>query len=290
MAVNDFQKYMTTLANEQSLDWITFRGGEPFLFYETLKRCIEIGYRLGQREVAVITNGHWGGSSRNAQTKLQELKKVGLTSICFSVDAFHQEFIPFRSVHTAINAARAIGFNKIVVTSHFLGSIDSKNSFNQKTEEYLERLHLPEDFTIDRHSLSVEGRAAEQLAGYLRCKAGIPSGKCVLPDSAGETLKDPKTIEIDFLGNVTICPGLCIGNGKKESLSRIIREYDYKQHLIIKLLVEGGPHELLGLLDDRGNVGYGKYVSSCHLCYELRRQLRARYPEFLAPESCYGEH
>lgn len=289
MAVTDFQKYMTVLANEQSLDSITFHGGEPFLFYETLKRCIEIGHKLGQREIAVITNGYWGGNPGNAQTKLQELRKAGLTSIYFSVDAFHQEFVPFQSVHTAINAARAIALNKIVVTSYFLGSIDAQNSFNQKTEEYLERLRLPEDFRIDRHSLNIVGRATDQLASYLRCKSGIPRGKCVLPHWAGETLKDPKTIEIDFLGNVTICPGLRIGNAKSESLSKIIKDYDYREHPIIKLIVEGGPCKLLDMPQARENIDRGKYVNECHLCYELRKQLRGCYPEFLAPEGCYKE-
>jgi hypothetical protein len=289
MAVNDFQRYMTVLANEQSLDWITFHGGEPFLFYKTLKRCIEIARKLGQKEIAVITNGYWGGSQRNAQTKLQELKKAGLSSIYFSVDAFHQEFVPFRSVRTAINAARVAEFDKIAVTSQFLGSVHSKNPFNQKTEECLERLRLPEDFRIDRHTLNMEGRAADSLASYAKCRAGIPEGKCVLPYWAGETLKDPETIEIDFLGNVTICPGLCIGNAKTESLSKIIRQYDYTQHPIIKLLVEKGPCGLSKLPETAGGVTQGKYVSECHLCFELRRQLRNRYTEFLTPEGCYRE-
>jgi hypothetical protein len=288
MSVGDFRNYMTVLANEQPLSWITFHGGEPFLFYKTLKRCVQIAHKLGQKDIAVITNGYWGGNQTNARTKLQELKKAGLTSTCFSVDAFHQEFVPFRSVHTAINAARAIGFDKIVVTSQFLGSVDSRKPFNYKTEEYLARLHLPEDFRIDRHPLIIEGRATDQLANSLRCKARNSIEKCVLPYWAGETLKDPKTIEIDFQGNVTICPGLCIGNAKTESLSKIIREYDYDQHPIIRLLVEGGPRKLLELPEATIRDGFG-YVSDCHLCYETRRQLKAGLPELLAPEGCYKE-
>jgi len=289
MSVNDFQNYMTTLAHEQSLDWITFRGGEPFLFYKTLKRCIQFAHKLGQKEIAVITSGYWGGNQTNAQTKLQELKKAGLTSVYFSVDAFHQEFVPFRSAHTAINAARVIGFDNIVVTSQFLGPIESRNPFNRETEENLERLKLPEDFRIDRHLLDIEGRAADHLTRHLKCKAGIPKGKCVLSDWAGETLKDPKTIEIDFQGNVTICPGLCIGNAKIEPLSKIIKEYDYRSHPIIELLVDGGPQKLSELLDTAKHIHAGRYVSECHLCYEIRRQLRGRFPESLAPENCYRE-
>lgn len=288
MSINDFQNYMTTLTREQSLDWIAFRGGEPFLFYKTLKRCIQIAHKLGQKQIIVFTNGVWGGNQTNAQTKLQELKHAGLTDIWFSVDAFHQEFVPFRSIHIAINAARTVGFDKVAITSQYLNSVDSKNPLNQKTEEYLERLRLPDDFTVTRNPVCITGRASDQLADYLKGKARFPRGECALSDLAGETLKDPKKIEIDSYGNVTICPGLCIGNAKITSLSRIIREYDYKQHPIIRLLVEGGPSKLLELPETARHDSL-QYVSECHLCYEIRRQLRPCFPEFLAPESCYRE-
>jgi len=289
MSVDDFRRYMTVLATEQSLDWITFHGGEPFLFYKTLVRCIEIAHKLGQKEIAVITNGYWGGSQTNAQTKLRELKKAGLTSVFFSVDAFHQEHVPFRSVHTAINVARAVDFEKITVSSCYLGSVDSDNSFNRKTEECLKRLKLPDDFQIDKHSLNVQGRATDTLTSNLKHRAGIPQGKCVLPYWAGETLKDPKVIEIDYMGNVSICPGLCIGNTKNESLSKTLRDYDYRKHPIIKLLAEHGPCKLIDLLESKTQIQPGKYVNECHLCYELRNQLRASFLELLAPENCYEE-
>jgi len=280
---------MHTLANEQHLDWIVFHGGEPFLFYKTLKRCIEIARRLGQKEIAIITNGYWGGNQTNAQSKLQELKKAGLTSIYFSVDAFHQEFIPVRSVRTAINAARTVGFDKMTVTSQFLEPHNPTNRYDAKTERCLERLRLPDDFKIDRHRLNVEGRAADQLAGFLKQKTGIPNGKCVLPYWAGKTLENPKTIEIDFLGNVTICPGLCIGNAKTKSLSKILSDYDYRSHPITKLLAEYGPYKLCVFPETKNMVSRGKCVSECHLCYEMRSRLRGRFPELLTPDNCYNE-
>ena len=289
MTVKDFQAYMTVLASEQSLRWIVFRGGEPFLFYKTLKRCIEIAHRLGQKKIAVVTSGHWGGNQTNAQKKLLELKTAGLSSIWFSVDAFHQEFVPFHSVHTAINAARTIGFDEIVITSQFLGTVNARNTFNSRTEECLERLRLPEDFTIVRNPIVLEGRASHQLARYLNSKPASLHGKCVLPSWAGETLKDPRTIEIDFEGNVSICLGLCIGNAKTESLSEIIRNYDYTKHPIMRLLAENGPHKLTELANTTRNFNLREFVNECHMCYELRKQLRGCYPESLAPQSCYAE-
>jgi hypothetical protein len=91
------------------------------------------------------------------------------------------------------------------------------------------------------------------------------------------------------MGNVSICPGLCIGNTKNESLSKILRDYDYRKHPIIKLLAEHGPCKLIDLLESKTQIQPGKYVNECHLCYELRNQLRASYLELLAPENCYEE-
>lgn len=289
MAVDDFKKYMTILAHEQSLDCITFHGGEPFLFYKTLKRCIEIAHKLGQKEIELITNGYWGGNQTNAQRKLQELKKAGLSSIRFSVDTFHQEFVPFHSVHTAIDVARAIGFNKLVIISRFLGSVGSRNPVNMRTETLLERLGPPENFIIERKPLYIEGRAADQLAKHLQQKVAVPKGICVLQLRADETLKNPSVIQIDPFGNVTICPGLCIGNAKTEPLSRIMKEYDYERNPIVRLLAQKGPIRLLELPEARGSVEPAKSVSDCHMCYELRKHLRACYPEFLAPDNCYSE-
>ena len=289
MAVDDFKDYMTVLAREQSLNWITFNGGEPFLFYKTLKRCIEIAHKLGQKEIGVFTSGYWGGNQTNARRKLHELKKAGLSSICFSVDAFHQEFVPFRSVRTAINTARTLGFHKLIVTSQFLGSVDSRNPLNMKNEALLERFSPSEDVTIERKPLYVEGRAADLLADYMQHPAGSPKGTCILPLRTGGTLKNPTAIQIDPSGNVTVCPGLCIGNAKAEPLSRILKEYNYEHHPIMRLLVQRGPSKLSELPEARDAGALAEWVSDCHMCYELRRRLRACYPEFLAPESCYSE-
>jgi hypothetical protein len=289
MTIEDFRGYMSVLATKQSPDVITFRGGDPFLFFKTLKRCIGIAHNLGQKKIEVLTSGYWGGNQTHAQKRLQELKKAGLSSIWFSVGAFHQEYVPYRSVHTAINAARAIGFDEIVVTGQFLGSVDSQNAFNSKTEEYIERLYLPEDSRTVRDSIVIEGRASEQLATYAKHKTVASKGECPMPLRGGGALEDPKKIEIDFLGNVTLCPGLCIGNTRSAPLSRIIQDYDFKQHPIIRSIAENGPRGLLEFPEMAGNVRLGEYVNECHMCYELRRQLRPHYPEFLAPEQCYKE-
>jgi hypothetical protein len=52
-------------------------------------------------------------------------------------------------------------------------------------------------------------------------------------------------------------------------------------------LLEGGPAELAQRYDGRpGNW----FADACHLCYETRKRLRARFPETLVPAEMYGEN
>jgi hypothetical protein len=62
-----------------------------------------------------------------------------------------------------------------------------------------------------------------------------------------------------------------IGNAKKEPLSEIYESFEYRDHPMLKTLVERGP---LPLLDEAVQRGFSEdpegYASKCHLCYTLR--------------------
>ena len=119
-------------------------------------------------------------------------------------------------------------------------------------------------------------------------KKEIPSGNCPVPFWIEGDLKNPKTIEIDSDGNVTLCPGICIGNTHNLSLTEIVGDYDYKKHPILSNIINKGPVGLLDLAKAHGFEHEQKFVNECHLCYELRRYLEPIFPNFLAPEHCYA--
>ena len=100
-------------------------------------------------------------------------------------------------------------------------------------------------------------------------------------------LQNPETIEIDCEGNVTLCPGISIGNTNIQSLTKIIRDYKADKHPILCIISNEGPIGLLKLAEKHGFERDRKFVNECHLCYELRRYLQPFYPYSLAPESCY---
>jgi len=72
-------------------------GGEPMLYpeavyaiHQTAKDC-----GIGIREI--ITNAGWRTSGENSRLIASKLSESGVTNMCISVDAFHQEYIPLTS-------------------------------------------------------------------------------------------------------------------------------------------------------------------------------------------------
>ena len=67
--------------------------------------------------------------------------------------------------------------------------------------------------------------------------------------------------------------------------SEIINNYDPLLHPIIRPLLEGGPAKLIEEYHIDHEI---KYADECHLCYEARKTLLARFPKLLGPKQVYG--
>jgi hypothetical protein len=76
-----------------------------------------------------------------------------------------------------------------------------------------------------------------------------------------------------------------MGNMWATPLSELVRDYGPDAHPISGPMLKGGP----ALLADAWGVEHkAQYVSACHLCYEVRKALMARFPQYLAPRQVYG--
>lgn len=283
----DAEKWLTELKPTQPLQSVTVHGGEPFLHFDIMKGILEKAKELEIEKRWVITNGFWIENEVVAKDKLSELRNLGMSSITFSVDAFHQEFTSLHKLRIGIEMAAQMGFKTVAVDSYFVGSEDRDNRFNHKTKEIARSLEGIPNVQFSRFPLSFEGRAADFLVKEEFFKEEIPNGKCHTPFWLGGDLKHPETIEIDCEGNVTFCPGISIGNAKEQPLIEIISDYDYSQHPIIRVVVDEGPIGLLELAKAKGYRGTERFINECHLCYEMRRFLHKYYARYLAPESCY---
>jgi MoaA/NifB/PqqE/SkfB family radical SAM enzyme len=280
-------QWLTEIAATQPLNSVTLHGGEPFLYFDVMRAILSKARALNVEHRWVITNGFWAQSSDVAMKKLRTLKKTGLTAITFSVDAFHQEYVSLDRVRTGIEIAAYFGLDKVAVDSYFLFTENNENSYNIQTRKSLESLNMVSNVEFNKFAASFEGRAAQFLVKQDFIEGKMPDGKCGPPSWLGNSLKDPRTIEIDYEGNITLCPGICIGNAKKQPLTEIIRQYDYERHPIIRIIVEKGPIGLFELAESKGYKGTQRFVNECHLCYEMRKYLHTQYPRYLAPQGCY---
>jgi len=286
MKTADAERYLKELRDTQPLESIAVHGGEPFLYFKLLKHVMKKAKELKISRTWVITNGYWAKTKAKAEKKLTELKNAGLTCTTFSVDAFHQEYIPLETVKNGIEAAATVGFERICVDSYFLASPNSDNTYDILTRKTLEKLGKIDNVEINKWQARIGGRATE-LAKHLPPKPETPTGRCQTPFWIGGNLKNPEVIEIDFEGNVTLCPGISIGNAKRQSLAQILENYDYLDHPILSIIAEEGPIGLLEIAKAKGFKENQKFVNECHLCYETRKFLRPHYPTHLAPASCY---
>lgn len=282
----DSSEYLEELTNIQPLQSVWVHGGEPFLYYDCLEHIIKKAKGLGIPRRGVITNSFWAKDEKIAKKKLRELKDCGLTALTFSADFFHQEFVPLENVRNALKSAVGIGFDNISVDSYFVNDVTSYNYFNQFTKKNLELLEETDGVEFHRFPMSVEGRGIT-LTEYITLKPDIPLGNCPVPFWIDGNLQNPETIEIDSEGNVTLCPGICIGNTNMQSLPKIIKDYDVEKHSILSIIWKEGPIGLLKIAKEHGFQQTQQYANECHLCYELRNFLQPVYPYSLVPKECY---
>jgi len=294
MSLEDAEKYIGEAARF-GIEWVWVGGGEPFLCRNLLPGIVRAAKKVVVPDIHVATNGYWAETPSMAIRELRLLKDAGVNIIGLSIDAFHQGHTPLDYVKSALTAAARVGFKRIGASGQFLSSLDFNISFNRVTENNLKLLEEEGYFgsvQVKREILRLSGRAADLLSPYLptRSEEELKGAKCDVRWLPVESHGKLRAVEIDWEGNVTTCPGICIGNAKETSLSKILDEFDYRQHPILRILEDHGPHLLLQLAKRKGHTPVGTgYVDGCHMCFDARKYLMKFYPRQLRPVTCYIE-
>jgi len=282
MKLEDVRRYLEDVTSNYIVDEVGFFGGEPLLHLNLLVSLIEEVKRFDIPKIGLPTNGYWGKNDSTAKECALKLKKAGLNTIGFSVDTFHQEFIPLDVVKRAMKAAYEVGIEQIYSITQNLGPENINNPFNEQNKKITEEISKEFEFCqVINSELQVRGRAVRQLSEYFSMTT-IPSDKCLI-------FKVPMFM-IDPNGWVfhQLCHGICIGNAKENSLSEIIKEFNYRKHPIIgKLLAKGGPQNLLEIAIEKGFKPQNGYADKCHVCFSARNFLRPFYPNILEPSNLY---
>lgn len=199
-----------------------------------------------------------------------------MSSIFFSADAYHQEFVPIQYVRNGIEAAKAI-FGEGNVPVRHQRFVDSPQDIK----------HIP--IAAQQIHEQMAGRAAEALSQYVEHRS-IDSFHEVKCESELHP-HEMQQVHIDPNGLVfpSKCAGIIFVNAKERSLSEVMKSGKYEHNPIMDILIHKGPLGLITLAEKYGYTPAAGYASKCHLCYETRKVLQPYYPEFLGPKLVYAE-
>jgi MoaA/NifB/PqqE/SkfB family radical SAM enzyme len=255
-------KQILVQAKEAGVTSIYFEGGEPFLYYAILVQAVRKAADMGF-SVGIVTNAYWANSIADAEEWLRPF--VGrLADFTVSSDLFHCSEPMGEQPQNALAAAKWLHIPTGMI------SIAQPDAAAQQTHGQIE----------DEGAVMYRGRAVEMLVDKASDHPWEGFDSC-----PHEDLREPGRIHLDPLGNLHICQGVVIGNVFEKPLKQICDEYNAETHPICGPLLEGGPAALV----TEYNLPHGlSYADACHLCYETRLTLRARFPQHLKPDQMYG--
>jgi hypothetical protein len=265
--LKQMKEVLSELPKIETIEWVYFEGGEPFLFYPLMCEGIRIAGGMGFK-TGIVTNAYWAESEEDAELWLKPLRDLGVSDISISDDAFHYEDNDTSPAKHALNAASKLGMSS--------GSI----GIDKPTVEGDIDKEQGKGKPVIGGGVMFRGRAVEKLIEGLPRRPWEEFTECPYED-----LKNPERVHLDAYGNIHLCQGLSMGNMWDAPLSKIVKQYNADSHPICSPLVNGGPARLV----KEYNVQHeDEYVDACHMCYLVRLALLDRFPQYLAPRSVYG--
>lgn len=247
-----------------NVEWFYLEGGEPFLYYATFVKSVQMAAEMGFK-VGIVTNGYWATDLQDAIEYLRPL--AGLVSdLSVSSDLFHYSELMSLQAGRAQAAARSLGIPVGVITI-------------ERPEANL-MPGAPGQIPLGESGVMYRGRAAEKLAHLAKARPWTNFTAC--PE---EDLRDIGRVHVDPGGEIHVCQGISIGNIFKTPLAEILSAYDPDRHPITGPLLQGGPAQLAR---QYGLQPQDAYADACHLCYASRLLLRERFPDVLLPDQVYG--
>jgi len=280
MSVEDARTFMAE-ARELGLNGrkITITGGEALLYYETVLGIVQAAADLGLTPLhAIQSNASWCTTDELTRERLTALRDAGLAGMFFSADVYHREFIPAERTRRGVRIADEVFGPENVAVSR----------------EFLARDEVP---TVDEHLPSIRkgppimvGRAPWELAEHLDT---VPLEEILARNCTGGHIDlDPRSvyqINVDPWGWVSswICSGIALGNALETPLSEILTWPLEEHHPVVQEVIARGPGAMLEMAAEHGFQPKERYVSKCHLCWDLRAAIHAHYPDLFVPALLY---
>ena len=256
------REVLTQAKRVPSVTGVYFEGGEPFLFYAVMLEGTRAARQM-DLTAGIVTNGYWATSVEDAGVWVKPLAEAGLSKLCVSDDALHYGEEDGSRGRNASEAAERLGVpvNLMPTQAPSVGTGEDGRP-------------------VVCGGVMFRGRAVERLAADVPLRPASEFTRC-----PHEDLRDPARVHVDAYGNVHLCQGLLMGNAWQTPLDRLVTEFDPDADPVLGPLLAGGP---VALAEAYGVELAPGYVDACHFCYEVRKALRDRFPDRLAPPQIYG--
>lgn len=264
LTIDQIRQILHQAKDTQTIEWIYFEGGEPFLYYVPLLQGVQLAADMGF-QVGLVTNSYWANSQEDALEWLKPFKGL-LQDLSVSSDLFHYDEMLSRQASYASQAAEKLGIPVGVISIAQPEEADAPSVIGQ----------LP----LGDSKVMFRGRAAEKLISLASSHPWETFTEC--PE---EDLKEPGRVHLDPFGNLHICQGISMGNLFQKPLAEICQIFNPNEHPVIGPLLSGGPAELVRKYD---LPHVEQYADACHLCYIARKMLRSSLSEILMPDQMYG--
>jgi hypothetical protein len=237
---------------------VGFSGGEAMLHFDQLKDCMEYASSFGFR-TTLVTNGFWGREREQGRKMIAELAEAGLKSVSFSVDKFHQEFVPIETVSGAMRICEEFG----VFTSATL--MDQKDMSSAPAALRALRSELYEKDLVLYPAFPAGGGVGALSPDSVIRECAASSAIC--PFETG--------ITVMFDGSVRLCcsqfsvriPMTYLGRYDEMSLAEAISSFDENDFIYVLLKRQFG--WFTGKAAEMGFPVAEKYSAPCELCHEL---------------------
>lgn len=258
-------------------------GGEPLLYADTVcaihKKASECG--IGKRQL--ITNGYFTQNDAKRKEVASQLTLADVNEILLSVDAFHQEYIPYDAVHRfaayilEANLSRSASGPGLRLHPAWVVNEQHENIHNTETRALLSKfadLELP---VSNGNNIFMAGNAQEHLADYYEKPSLDLSQTCgSMPYTS--PLTEISSLSIVPNGDVTVCH-FAIGNIYTEDITEILSRYDPYEDAFMRAAMEGAPAllayaEALGLLIDPSS-----FYSVCDVCHAVGQLAKKKLGE-----------
>lgn len=248
-------------------------GGEPLLFSSEVCKIHKCANDLGIQSRQLITNGFFTNNNEYCNQIIESLGSSGVNDLLISVDAFHQETIPFENVYRFAKYAKEVIPNTMLHPAWVVNK-QHDNFYNTRTKDILIKF---DDLMIPiskGNNIFMAGRAVENLCEYYE------KPKLNLSDSCGllpYTDRPDKITSITIVpcGNVMVCD-FVIGNIYEQNIEDIILSYNPYKNKYLNALLTGGAGKLIEISNKNGIfIDISQCYSVCDLCHKICNQMKS---------------